>query len=397
MPTPEYHARVSPSSAGRWLRCPKTIVLGEQFPQGGTKWTEAGRLAHAIAELKARKKFFPMSKRTYNSQLKKYQENPLYEKVMDGYTDVYVETLTEHAMQFKACPFTALESEVPIGVITGEKKENGDPAGGTADCIQIGEGVIWITDYKNGSGTPVSAEENPQLKLYALGALTLYRLFFGDTLHTVRLTIVQPARNSISDWEITREELETWGREVAGPAAAKALSGEGECVPGEWCINHFCPARFTCHALANSALALEEYKNSLPDLLSPTELGAVLERGAQLTSWYSDVKEHAQDMLLKGGEIPGWKLVEGRGSREWADQDAAFDALPGRGIDAALLWERKPVTPPALEKALGKKTFGELAEDLVIKRPGKPALAPEHDKRPPYNSAAAAFGGVPDV
>lgn len=96
--------------------------------------------------------------------------------------------------------------------------------------------------------------------------------------------------------------------------------------------------------------------------------------------------------LLDGKEIPGWKLVEGRGSREWADLDAAFEALPTRGVDAALLWERKPVTPPALEKAIGKKQFTEAAGDLVLKRPGKPALAPESDKRPPYNPAAVAFG-----
>ena len=392
MPTPEYHARVSPSAAGRWLHCPQTVALGETMPESSTPWTEAGRLAHSIAELKARKKFFPMSTRTYNSQLKKLQADPSYEKAMEGYTDLYVETLTEHAMQFKDCPFTALEAEVPIGVVTGEKKGDGSPAGGTADCIQIGEGVLWINDYKNGSGTPVQAEDNPQMKLYALGALDLYRPFFGDTIKTIRMTIIQPALGGVSDWETTREELEAWGRDVAGPAAARALAGEGDCVPGEWCKSHFCPVRFTCRALADSALSLEEFKRTLPALLTPPEIANALERGGLLAAWYSDVKEYAQDILLQGGEIPGWKLVEGRGSREWADLDAAFEALPTRGVDAALLWERKPVTPPALEKAIGKKQFTEAAGDLVLKRPGKPALAPESDKRPPYNPAAVAFG-----
>lgn len=392
MPTPEYHARVSPSAAGRWLHCPQTVALGETVPETRTPWTEAGRLAHSIAELKARKKFFPMSTRTYNSQLKKLQADPSYEKAMEGYTDLYVETLTEHAMQFKDCPFTALEAEVPIGVVTGEKKGDGSPAGGTADCIQIGEGVLWINDYKNGSGTPVQAEDNPQMKLYALGALDLYRPFFGDTIKTIRMTIVQPALGGVSDWETTREELEAWGRDVAGPAADKALAGEGDCVPGEWCRSHFCPVRFTCRALADSALSLEEFKRTLPALLTPPEIANALERGGLLAAWYSDVKEYAMSALLDGKEIPGWKLVEGRGSREWADLDAAFEALPTRGVDAALLWERKPVTPPALEKTIGKKQFTEAAGDLVLKRPGKPALAPEGDKRPPYNPAAAAFG-----
>ncbi len=404
MPTPEYHARVSPSAAGRWLHCPQTVALGETMPETSTPWTEAGRLAHSIAELKARKKFFPMSTRTYNSQLKKLQADPSYDKAMEGYTDLYVETLTEHAMQFKDCPFTALEAEVPIGVVTGEKKGDGSPAGGTADCIQIGDGVLWINDYKNGSGTPVQAEDNPQMKLYALGALDLYRPFFGDTIKTIRMTIVQPALGGVSDWETTREELEAWGRDVAGPAAAKALAGEGDCVPGEWCKSHFCPVRSTCRARANDVLSLEEAfgyatpanspkaKEVSGPLMDDAEVGEALAQGGDLMAWYSDLKEYAMSALLDGKEIPGWKLVEGRGSREWADLDAAFEALPTRGVDAALLWERKPVTPPALEKAIGKKQFTQAAGDLVLKRPGKPALAPESDNRPPYNPAAVAFG-----
>ena len=392
MPTPEYHALLSPSSAARWLNCPASVRLSESIPEETSSYSEAGRLAHSIAELKARKKFFATSKRSFTSQLNKLQANPLYEKVMDDHTDAYVDELTEHAMTFKEPPFIALETEVPIGLITGEKKGDGNPSGGTADCIQIGEGVLWVTDYKNGSGIPVSAEDNPQMKLYALGALALYRPFYGDTLHTVRMTIEQPALNNISTWETTREDLEAWGRDVVAPAAALAWAGEGEPNPGEWCKSHFCPVRAACRARANNALSLEEFKRSLPETLSPTETADVLRRGELLAAWYSDVKDYALDELLKGNDIPGYKVVEGRGSREWDDLDAAFADLAAQGVEEAMLWERKPVTPPALEKALGKKSFEETAGNHVVKKSGKPALAPESDKRPPYNPALAAFG-----
>jgi len=388
----EYHALLAPSSAARWLKCPPSARLGEGEPEKTSTDAEKGRLAHAIAELKARKKFFPLSKKTYTSQLNKLQSDPLYEKVMDGYTDQYVEVLTEHAMSFKSQPFIALETQVPIGLITGETKEDGSPATGTADCIQIGDGVLWVTDYKNGSGIPVSAVENPQMMLYGLAALILYRPLFGDTIHTVRTTIVQPALNSVSDWEISRAELETWGRDKVAPIAALALKGEGELNPGEWCKSHFCPVRHKCRALANSALSLEEFKLSLPSTLSPSEIGNILERGELLVSWYNDVKEYGLKEILAGHEIPGWKAVEGRGGREWTGGvDATFPALIAAGLEEALLWERKPVTPPALEKVVGKKVYEEVVKPHVTKVPGKPTLAPESDKRPAYNPAVIAF------
>lgn len=397
MPTPEYHALLSPSSAARWINCPASVRLGENVPKTTSRDAEKGRLAHSIAELKARKKFFPMSKRTFNSQLKKLQESEFYEKVMEGCTDLYVETLEQHAMSFKEPPLITLETEVPIGIITGEKKKDGTPAGGTADCIQIGEGVLWVTDYKNGSGIPVSAEDNPQMKLYALGALAFYRPFYGDTIQIVRMTIVQPALGGASTWEISREDLEAWGHDAVAPAAALALAGEGEQHPGEWCKSHFCPIRATCRTLANSALSLEEFKQALPPTLSPSEIGDVLTRGKILDSWYSQVEKYALNEMLAGREIPGWKLVESRSSRKWTGgPDAAFPELIAAGIAEAILYEREPITPPALQEAIGKEAYKELAEPFVTKMPGKPALAPESDNRPPYDAAAAAFREAPN-
>ena len=408
MPTPEYHAELSPSSADRWLHCPPSYLLGRDMPRTTSSYAEAGRLAHSIAELKARKKFIePMGPRKFAGRLKKLQEDAHYEKVMDGYTDAYVEALEQHAMSFQAPPFIALETEVPIGLITGERKPDGTPAGGTADCIQIAEGVLWVTDYKNGSGTPVEAEENPQMKLYALAALALYRPFYGDTIQTIRMTIVQPALGGVSDWEISREALEAWGRNVVGPAAAQARAGEGEQKSGRWC--KFCPVAATCRARANDAEALREAfgmaapagnagamagEDSDARLLSDAEVGEALRRGAELVAWYNSLKDYALSTILAGGTIPGWKAVEGRGSRKWDDPDTALQAMIANGVPEAMLWERKPVTPPALEKALGKKPFATFAASHVVQERGKPALAEAGDKRAEYNPAAVAFGGA---
>jgi len=391
MPTPEYHARKSPSSAHRWIHCPASIKLSEGIPATTSAYAEAGRLAHSIAELKARKRFTVLNKRTYNAQLKKLQEDPLYVPEMDGYTDLYVETLEQHAMAFQSAPFIALETSVPVGIFTCETKDDGTPATGTADCIQIAESVLWVTDYKNGAGVPVEADHNPQMMTYALGALAMYALIYGNSIQTIKMTIVQPALKSVSDWEISRTELETWGKEVLAPAAELADSEDpGEPCPGEWC--RFCPLKNQCRERANKVLAVETFGKKLPPLLSDAEVGQALQQAEGLVSWYNDLKDYALQACLDGKQIAGFKAVEGRSSRDWDNLDAAFADFQQRGVAEAMLWERKPITVAGLEKILGKKAFSETAAGHVIAHPGKPALVPESDKRKPYNFAEVAFG-----
>lgn len=395
MPTPEYHAQLSPSSAKRWINCPASVQLSKDISDKPSEYAEAGRLAHSIAELKARKLFTIMRKSTYASQLKKLQADPLYVPEMDGYTSLYVETLEQHAMSFQSAPFIALETSVPIGLFTGENKADGTPATGTADCIQIAEDTLWVTDYKNGAGVPVSAEENPQMMTYALGALAMYTIIYGDSIKTIKMTIVQPALHNVSDWEISREDLETWGREVLTPAAQRAVSDDpGEPCPGEWCEKAFCPLRNTCRARRDKVLAVEAFGKKLPPMLSDAEVGEALSRGADLVSWYNALKDYALQACLSGKDVPGWKAVEGRTSRVWDNLDAAFADMQSRGVAEALLWERKPVTVAGLEKAVGKKPFAEMSAGHVTIQPGKPTLAEASDKRPAYNAAAQAFNST---
>lgn len=394
MPTPEYHAELGPSSAGRWIHCPASVAICRDIPKTTSDYAEAGRLAHAIAELKARKHFVAgMGPRTYNSQLKKLQADPAYAPEMDGYTDLYLDTLKEHAMTFKSPPFTALETSVPLSYTT-ERKDDGSPATGTADCIQIGEGVLWVTDYKNGAGVAVDADHNPQMMIYALGALEYYLPIYGDTIKTVKMTIVQPAVKNVSTCEMPVTELLQWANDVLKPAAVQAETGGGEPCPGAWCKNYFCPVRATCRAYKDKVLAVEAFDRKLPPLLSDTEVGEALTVGAELVSWYNELKDYALQACLDGKTIPGYKAVEGRGSRAWADTDAAIKQLIADGVDEALLYERKPITAPAAEKLLGSAVYADLCAPLVVKQPGKPTLVPESDQRPPYNAAAVAFKPV---
>ena len=399
MPSPEQHALLSASSAHRWLNCPGSARLAEQFPNQTSPYAEAGRVAHAIAELKARKYFLePMSARTYNAQLKKLRDSPHFDKSMDENTDAYLEVLKETALSFEKAPFVALETRVDFS--------DSVPEGfGTADCIMIGSGAIVIIDYKNGAGVPVEAEDNPQMKLYALGALQVYAPIYGDTIQRAVLKIVQPNAGGTKTWETTVQALKLWAFNTVKPIARIAYDGKGGFSAGSWC--GFCPAKAQCSARARQMLELEPMvgakpqrsnaqegpEKNAPALLSDAEVGDILRRAQTLAAWVEDLKEYALSAALAGREITGFKVVEGRGSREWNNQDAAFQALQERGVAEELLWERKPCSVAGLEKTLGKKVFSETAEGLVVKKPGKPALVPASDKRPPYNAAAIAFGG----
>lgn len=391
---PNKHAALSASSAHRWLNCPPSVRIEEQFPDSGSDYAKAGTLAHSIAELKARKYFLePMSQRTYNSRLKKLKSDPHYDKGMDNATDEYLEHLKSLAMSFgDTRPFVALECRVDYS--------NYAPDGfGTADCIMIGAGRVCIVDYKNGSGVPVEAENNPQMMLYALGVLQVYAPIYGNSITDISLSIVQPNAGGVKAWNTTTDALIAWGNTAVRPIAQLAYAGEGEPCAGDWC--RFCRAKAKCATRAAKMLELEPLMGAAPaagnnaaknkQLLSDAEIGDVLSRGEGIAAWIKNLQDYALHTILTGGEIPGYKAVAGRGSRSWIDTDQAFETLQSRGVAEALLWERRPITAPALAKALGEKQFAEVTDGLVIQTPGKPTLAPETDKRPPYNSAEQAF------
>ena len=400
---PDKHAILSPSAAHRWLHCTPAPRVEAEFPETTSEYAEEGRLAHSVCELAAKKKFTVMNNRTYNSRLKKLKADPKWNDEMLSTAATYVEHLTEHAMRFEHAPYVALEVQVDITDYAPE-------AFGTCDCVMIGGDELIITDYKHGKGVPVSAQDNPQMLLYALGALKLYRPIYGDMIRRVSTYIDQPRLGSYDGASMTVEELLTWGESIK-PKAAAAFMGTGEFAPGEWC--RFCRAKAKCRARADQNTALEDFKDCIPlgrsipmqaeydatgfkpsNCLTDEEIGALLVRAEGLVAWYNDLKEYALAACLNGKTIPGWKAVEGRSTRAWTDQDAALEALMAGGVEEAIIYDRVPKTLAQLEKVIGKQRFGELVGGMITKSPGKPALAAESDKRPAYNGAAADFSEV---
>lgn len=388
---PSNHALLGASSSKRWLNCPPSARLGEGLPDTPSDYAAAGTLAHAIAELKVRKYIEPMSTRSYNSQMKKLKADPHYDKGMDAATDSYLEHIKALAMSYGAVqPFIALETQVDFSDFVPE-------GFGTADCIVVAPPRMCVVDYKNGAGVLVEAEDNSQMMLYALGALKTYYPIYGDSIREIHLSIVQPNAGGIREWDTTVEALREWGETVVKPAAALAWEGKGNFAAGDWC--RFCRARAQCSARAKQMLELGGAPGAGQPidgaLYTDEQLGDILTRGRALAAWIKDLETYALSAALSGRQIGGYKVVEGRGSRDWAGgADAAFAQLQSRGVAEAMLYEREPVSVAALEKSMGKKTFADTAGDLVVKRPGKPALVPENDPREPYTPAEAAFEAV---
>lgn len=367
---PTKHAKLGPSSAERWLNCTPSANLTEKMPEEPSEYAESGQLSHAIGELKLRKKFTTLKPSKYKTDIAKLQANPLYEKGMESRTDEYVDAVTEIANGFPELPYVALEQQVDFSEWV--------PGGfGTCDCLLIGSFILHIVDYKDGSGVPVEAEDNPQMKMYALGAWAWYSLIYPIT--TIRWTIVQPRLGGVSaTQEMTLDDLLEWANTYVKPRAILADAGQGEYKPGPWC--RFCKARATCRVRSDYNLDLEGFQAAPPPLLTDTELGQILTRGADLKAWLSDVQEYALRYLLDGGTVPGWKAVEGRAVRAWTDQDKAFKAVMAAGTPEAMLYTREPLSLSKVEELLGKKAFKAFTEFVTVP-PGKPTLAVESDRR----------------
>lgn len=382
------HALLSASSAHRWMVCTPSAVLETQFPDTTSEAAREGTLAHELAELKLRNYFYTIDfgKTKLARAVNKLKKEKLWQDEMMGYTDTYLEYIKSVAMKFENQPYVAIEKRVSFGAYVPE-------GFGTADCILIGGGVLHIIDFKYGKGVPVSAEGNPQLSLYALGAYEAYKILYP--IETIRMSIVQPRlSDEVSEWSCPVKELLAFGG-YAKEKAELAIKGEGEFRPTEKACR-FCRAKGRCRARSeeNVKLAFSENLGKLPPLITNEELGQYLKQGLDVAKWLSDLQDCALKECLAGNDVPGWKAVEGRGSRDWTDMDLAFDTLKSSGIDEAVLWERKPLTLAQVEKTVGKKDFEAFVGSLVVKNPGKPALVQESDKRPAITNkvtAAEAF------
>lgn len=381
---PNVHALLSASAAKQWLNCPPSVRLTENMPDIQTKFASEGTLAHELAELKLRKKFEVMPKSKYTKALDVIKANPLYTTEMDHHTDDYLDFVLSLAHKYdKTRPYVVIEKQLNYSHIAKE-------GFGTSDCVLICRNDLHIIDFKYGVGVPVSAVENPQLKLYALGAISEYSFLYS--IENVFLHIVQPRTSEgSSSWEISVNDLTEWGESVK-PIADLAYNGGGEFKSGDWC--HFCKAKATCRARAESFFSLEDTAKMPKELLSDSEISEVLIKARTLKNWVTDIENYAINAILSGTDISGWKVVEGRSNRKISDVDSAFEVLKANGYDEALLYERNPIGITDLEKLVTKKKLEELIGDKIIKPQGKPTLAPADDIRKPYKpDVKEMFGG----
>lgn len=377
------HALLSASGAHRWLSCPGSAQLERNFEDTGSVFAQEGTLAHELCELTVNGFLLNAPHVVYDQQLAMLKKHSLWQDEMLGCAEVYLDYIRRVYLRYPTVPLLVLERRVDFSDYV--------PDGfGTADCIVLWGDELHIIDYKHGKGVEVSAEYNPQMMLYAVGALKAFG-FLGD-IKKVYMTIVQPRIDNISEWEISASELIKWAEEVVKPTAEKAFKGCEEYAPGEHC--RFCKAKAQCKARAEKMMELlpaaEKWQKDgatakkplkTAGLYDPEELSQYLAAGKLLAAWYEDISAHALELCLAGQDVPGFKAVEGRSSREWTDQEKAFEVLQKAGTDKALLYDYVPLTLAKTEKLLGKKRFAEVVGNYVVKKPGKPTLAPATDKR----------------
>lgn len=373
------HALLSASGAHRWLNCTPSARLEENFENKQTVYTQEGTLAHELAELKLRKTYETMSTRKYNLELKKIKENELYKPEMDSHTDTYADYIKQIMYTSKApCIFIEYKTDYSKYAKEGF---------GTTDCVIIEGDTLHVIDFKYGQGVAVSAENNPQMMLYALGIYEANSIIYD--IKNIVLAIIQPRLDSISEWNISTADLIKWGNEVVIPKAEDAFAGIGNFMPGEYC--RFCKAKGECRARAEVNLQAVEIRKTVDkNLLVNDEIGVILKQCLDVEDWLKDLRETALNKILNGEKIEGWKAVEGRSNRTITNVDKAFEILEDEGFDEAVLYERKPISLTELEKLVGKKKFTDLVGEYIEKPKGKPALVESTDKRADFESRTTA-------
>lgn len=390
------HAVLSASSSKQWLNCTPSARLREQFPEETSAAAEEGTLAHRFCELKLRKLFLEpgMPEKTYRAELNRLRKEEHYSPEMDRFTDEYTAYVQQIAYGYPAAPYIAVEKRVDYSHVAPE-------GFGTADCIILYGTKLHVVDFKYGRGIRVSAEGNSQMALYALGTLQAYGMAYP--VKKVCFHIVQPRIGNFSAWTTTARDLETWAETVVRPAAGKAFAGEGEFRQGKWCDDCFCCIAGTCRARAeaNAPVLKAQVDPATGKMreeatLTGKEIGELLPLLAMAEPWIRKVKKAAMAKLLAGEEIPGWKLVEGRSSRELTDVKAAYAALVKAGYKKAMFYEQVPLPLTQAEKLITKEDYDAVLAPYVRKPKGAPALAPEGDRRPQYEPDSTPeedFGG----
>lgn len=365
---PDIHSSLPPSASARWIACPPSAVLNAKTPDTGSSYALEGTTAHAVAEAKVKQALG-----------EKVRIPDCTDAEMDEATDLYRDFVLE---QLEAARTSCRDPTLFV-----EQRVSCDrwAAGcfGTADILLISDQTLHIIDLKYGQ-LEVSAQNNPQLMIYSLGAIDAFSALYEFS--EVRMTIFQPRLNHCDTCTKTVAELLQWGDTVLKPSAALAMKGEGEFSAGDHC--RFCKVKQTCRKRAEHNLALAQYDFAMPPQLTDNEIEVILAKADGLASWISDIKEYAVQQALSGKHWQQWKLVEGRSVRKYIDENAVAEAVSAAGYDP---YEHKVLGLTAMTKMLGKRKFDELLGGMVHKPSGKPTLVPVSDKWPEWNTAKTDF------
>lgn len=384
---PEVHAELSASGSKKWLNCPGAKALEKLMPEETSDYAEEGTLAHSLGEAKIKYELKQIRKPAFAKTVEEIKTNTLYNAEMDEYIEGYKDFVVETINYYKQKGQVMVEVEKRI-----DFSEYVPEGFGTGDICIITDDVLHIIDLKYGKGIKVEAEHNPQLELYALGALSEYGCIFD--FKSVEMTIYQPRLDNISSWSISPEELILWGENVVRPRAEMAFRETGDCIVGKHCDEGFCKARPVCRKYNEQKLDLiEKYDFKEPKILNIDEISEVLDIADSVAKWVNLVKNHALNVALQGENIPGYKVVEGRANRQWgADEVDIINICIEEGtLTVDDIAPRKLKTISELEKTLGQSKFNDIFSALIVKPQGKPTLVDFNDKRPEFNSAVNDF------
>ena len=390
---PGKHALLGASSAKRWLTCTPSARLEEKLKarmpdsDGGNQYTREGTKAHEVGELKLRREIGEINRYHFDERVRQLEKQMgKIDGEMEEATDQYVAIVMERFFEArKTCPDAQLMLETRLDF------SRWVPHGfGTGDAIVVGDHFMDVMDLKYGKGVPVDAVDNPQARLYGLGAMEQ----LGDLydFKIVRNTIIQPRLDSVTTEELTREQLLRWAEEEVVPGAQMAWEGKGEFVPGDHC--RFCTAKAICSARAAAAMKIFDTGLDQPAVLPEEQIPQILAYADIAKEWIKDLENYARSLALRGGRLRGYKLVRGRSNRSWKDEEGLIDNLLRAGYKREDIISSELKSVSEIEKLLGKKGFTTFAESYTFKPEGKLTLVPESDKRAEYNPADADFSDM---
>ncbi|EPS6958440.1 DUF2800 domain-containing protein [Klebsiella aerogenes] len=388
---PDVHARLSPSSAHRWMRCPGSLALESTQPDKSSAFAEEGTRAHELAE------------KILNGRLQGFEHQGGTDPEMHDYVLRYVDAVWTLAEGNELM----VEQRVDFSHIVGVENSFG-----TADAVVIVGNELQIHDLKYGRGVQVDAEQNEQLQLYALGALEQFNLLYD--FDSVRLFIHQPRLNHVSEWALSVEELEAFGQRAQEAAAnVIVMFNIAECegvntlplenfTPGEKQCR-FCKASAIC--TAREQFHMQTVAGDFDDLTAPVselitnaiarvpmltneQLAEIYGQADFLESWLKAIRDRVNSELNAGHPVPGFKLVTGKqGNRAWRDEVEAEELLKSFRLKQDQMYSQKVISPTQAEKLLKKERPRRWAkvEALITRSDGKPTIAPESDPRPALN------------